>query len=83
VAQLHHPDAILMDLYMPVLDGLSAIERLRTDPQFANLPIIALTARSQSEDRELCLAAGANEYLAKPVTLQLLASTIQELVTSK
>jgi signal transduction histidine kinase/ActR/RegA family two-component response regulator len=83
VAQLHHPDAILMDLQMPVLDGLSAIERLRTDPQFANLPIIALTARSQTEDRELCLAAGANEYLAKPVTLQLLASTIQELVTSK
>jgi predicted ATPase/signal transduction histidine kinase/ActR/RegA family two-component response regulator len=83
VAQLHQPDAIVMDLQMPLLDGLSAIERLRTDPQFANLPIIALTTRSHTEDRELCLAAGANEYLAKPVTLQLIASTIQELVTSK
>uniref|UniRef100_UPI00286E0BED ATP-binding protein n=1 Tax=Chamaesiphon sp. VAR_48_metabat_403 TaxID=2964700 RepID=UPI00286E0BED len=82
MAQLHHPDAILMDIQMPILDGLSAIERLRTDPQFADLPIIALTARSKIEDRELCLAAGANEYLAKPVTLQLLASTIQELITA-
>jgi predicted ATPase/signal transduction histidine kinase/ActR/RegA family two-component response regulator len=80
--QLHHPNAILMDIKMPVLDGLGAIEQLRSDPEFAQLPIIALTALAMNGDRERCLAAGANEYLTKPVTLGLLAATIQKLVTS-
>jgi predicted ATPase/signal transduction histidine kinase len=79
LTRLHHPEAILMDVQMPVLDGLGAIEQLRCDPQFARLPIIALTALAMNGDRERCLAAGANEYLAKPVTLGLLAATIQEL----
>jgi predicted ATPase/signal transduction histidine kinase/CheY-like chemotaxis protein len=80
LTRLHHPSAILMDIQMPVLDGLGAIEQLRSDPQFAKLPIIALTALAMTGDRERCLAAGANEYLTKPVTLQLLAATIRELV---
>jgi CheY-like chemotaxis protein len=80
MTKLHRPDSILMDVQMPVLDGLVAIEQLRSDPQFAKLPIIALTALAMKGDRERCLAAGANEYLTKPVTLQLLAATIQELV---
>jgi predicted ATPase/signal transduction histidine kinase len=79
--RLHHPNAILMDIKMPVLDGLGAIEQLRGDPAFVKLPIIALTALAMNGDRERCLAAGANEYLTKPVTLGLLAATIQELVT--
>jgi predicted ATPase/signal transduction histidine kinase/ActR/RegA family two-component response regulator len=79
LTRLHHPAAILMDIQMPVLDGESAIEQLRSDPDFANLPIIALTALAMTGDRERCLAAGANEYLAKPVTLGLLAATIQQL----
>jgi signal transduction histidine kinase/ActR/RegA family two-component response regulator len=78
--RLHHPNAILMDIKMPVLDGLGAIEQLRSDPEYAQLPIIALTALAMNGDRERCLAAGANEYLTKPVTLGLLAATIQELV---
>ena len=80
LTKLHHPAAILMDIQMPVLDGLSAIEQLRRDPQFAKLPIIALTALAMNGDRERCLAAGANEYLTKPVPLRLLAATIQELI---
>jgi signal transduction histidine kinase/CheY-like chemotaxis protein len=79
-ARLHHPQAILMDIKMPILDGLESISQLRRDPQFANLPIIALTALKMTGDRELCLAAGANEYLTKPITLGLLADTIQELI---
>lgn len=57
--------------------GLTAIEQLRRDPQFAKLPIIALTALAMSGDRERCLMAGANEYLTKPITLSLLLTTIQ------
>ncbi len=80
MTKLHHPDAILMDIQMPVMSGLEAIERLRNDPQFAKLPIIALTALAMTGDRERCLATGANEYLAKPVTLGLLAGTIERLI---
>ncbi len=80
MTRLHHPDVILMDIQMPILDGLNTIAQLRSDPQFAKLPIIALTALAMTGDRERCLAAGANEYLAKPVTLKLLSDTIQDLV---
>ncbi|WP_309743004.1 ATP-binding protein, partial [Chamaesiphon sp. OTE_20_metabat_361] len=80
LAQLHHPEAILMDIHMPILDGLAAISQLRSDPYFERLPIIALTALTMSGDRERCLEAGANEYLAKPITLGILAATIQELI---
>ena len=80
LTKLHHPDAILMDVQMPVLNGLAAIQELRCDPQFAKLPIIALTALAMQGDRDRCLAAGATEYMTKPVTLRVLAATIQELI---
>ena len=81
LTKLHRPDAVLMDVQMPVLNGLAAIQELRCDPQFAKLPIIALTALAMQGDRERCLAAGATEYMSKPVTLRVLAATIQELIT--
>ncbi|WP_245894115.1 ATP-binding response regulator [Chamaesiphon polymorphus] len=79
-AKLHHPEAILMDIQMPVLDGLSAISQLRSDPEFAKLPIFALTATKMAGDRERCLAAGASKYLSKPIALQMLAATLKEVV---
>jgi CheY-like chemotaxis protein len=79
--KLHRPDAILMDVQMPVLNGLAAIQELRCEPEFAQLPIIALTALAMQGDRERCLAAGATEYMTKPVTLRVLAATIQESIT--
>lgn len=71
-----HPDLVLMDVHMPVLDGLSAIERLRADPRTAALPIIAVTALAMPEDRARCLAAGATAYLSKPINLRELGRLI-------
>lgn len=76
-----HPDIILMDIQMPEMDGIEAIQRIREDCQFNHVPIIALTALAMPSDRETCLAAGANEYLTKPVRLQHLIATIQQLLT--
>lgn len=72
------PDLILMDIQMPHVDGLDAIRQIRALPKtkVASLPIIALTALALPGDRERCLAAGANDYLSKPVSVQMLAETI-------
>ncbi|MBD2365056.1 GAF domain-containing protein [Anabaena minutissima FACHB-250] len=76
LAQEYKPDVILMDIQMPGIDGLEAIGLIRNVLELAQVPIIALTALAMPGDREKCLAAGANEYLAKPVHLKELQSTI-------
>jgi CheY-like chemotaxis protein len=63
-----------MDLMMPEMDGLSAIRAIRAVPALRQLPIIALTAKARREDREQCLAAGANDYMAKPIDVDKLVS---------
>ncbi len=80
LAKSDHPDLILMDVQMPVMDGLEATRQIRLDPIFANIPIIALTALAMEGDRDRCLAAGANEYISKPIKLKQLALLIQELL---
>jgi signal transduction histidine kinase/ActR/RegA family two-component response regulator len=77
-AKANLPDIILMDIQMPTMDGLEAIKQIRLDPSLINIPIIALTALVMEGDRERCLAAGANEYLSKPVKLRELNITIQK-----
>lgn len=77
------PDIILMDIQMPSLDGLEATRRLRANPSFAATPIIALTALAMPGDRERCLAAGANEYMSKPVKLKSLVKMIQGFLDAK
>jgi signal transduction histidine kinase/CheY-like chemotaxis protein/HAMP domain-containing protein len=65
-----HPppfDVVLMDLQMPEMDGYQATARLRSDPRFAALPILAMTAHATAEERERCLAAGMNDHIVKPI----------------
>jgi signal transduction histidine kinase/CheY-like chemotaxis protein len=82
LAKLHHPDLILMDIQMPVIDGIEAIKQIRLNPDLVDIPIIALTALAMTGDHEKCLEAGANDYIAKPVRLRNLSNTIQELLRS-
>ncbi|MBD2465901.1 PAS domain S-box protein [Oscillatoria sp. FACHB-1407] len=78
-----NPDLILMDIQMPQLDGLEAIRQIRQNPDLANVPIVAITALAMPEDRERCLAAGANEYISKPLRLRQLSHVIQSLLANR
>jgi len=80
IASQIKPDLILMDVQMPVMDGLEAMRRLRAQAEFRDTPIIALTAYAMDEDRERCLAAGATDYVSKPYKLRLLVQKIEGLL---
>lgn len=62
------------DIVMPEMNGLEATRELRKDPRFAKLPIIALTAKPMADDRDRCIEAGTNDYIAKPLDVDKLLS---------
>ena len=68
-AYAHKPDLILLDIDMPVLDGYAVVKRLRQDPEFAELPIIAITGLSSKEHRERAYDAGCSSFLRKPFNI--------------
>lgn len=70
-------DLVLMDIMMPEMDGYEAIGRIRQNPKYERLPIIALTAKAMKNDREKCIKAGASDYISKPVNLEQLFSLIK------
>ncbi|TMN15661.1 response regulator, partial [Pseudoxanthomonas sp. X-1] len=74
LAQDQEVDLVLMDIMMPEMDGLTAMRQIRTQRRHQNLPIIALTAKAMADDRERCLEAGANDYIAKPIDVDKLVS---------
>ena len=71
-------DLVLMDVQMPVLDGLEATRLIRKETRWNQLPIIAMTAHAMTGDKERCLEAGMNGYISKPVHPSLLLSTVDE-----
>ncbi|HEY2779776.1 MAG TPA: response regulator [Steroidobacteraceae bacterium] len=70
-------DLVLMDIMMPEMDGLTAMREIRKQSEWKNLPIIALTAKAMADDHEKSLAAGANDYIAKPLDVEKLLSLVR------
>ncbi|HUQ31883.1 MAG TPA: response regulator [Pyrinomonadaceae bacterium] len=77
------PDLILMDLSMPVMDGLAATRRLREVEEMCDVPIIAISANRREQSQAAALAAGCNEYLTKPVNFHQLNTLLGNMLSAK
>jgi CheY-like chemotaxis protein len=69
-------DLVLMDMQMPVMDGIAATKIIRSDPRFRRLPIVAMTANAMASDRQMCLEAGMSDHIAKPIDPELLFAAL-------
>jgi hypothetical protein len=76
-----HFDAVLMDVQMPVMDGLEATRLIRARIDATRLPIIAMTAHAMEQERQMCLDAGMNDHLTKPVDPKIIARTLGQWIT--
>jgi two-component system cell cycle response regulator DivK len=74
------PNLILLDMMMPVMDGMEVARRLRVNPETKEIPILATTALSRSDDLKACLLAGCNAYIVKPFGIRDLQRKIRELL---
>jgi len=80
LALAHKPDLILLDMQMPVMDGLEAARRLKADAETRGIKILAITSFAMKGDRERILAAGCDEYMAKPIDTRELPIVIRRLL---
>ena len=80
MAEREHPDLILMDLSLPVIDGWEATRRIKANAELRRIPIIALTAHAMSGDEEKARAVGCDDYLSKPIDEDLLFAKLQALL---
>ena len=76
-----NPDLILLDMGLPVLDGWAVARSLKADQALAGIPVIAITAHAMKGDRDRCLEAGCNAYLAKPIDVRELGKLVEEHLT--
>ena len=83
MAENEVPDLILMDINLPDIDGLEATARIKAKPQLAHIPVIALTANAMHGDRERFLQAGCDGYIAKPLSKNILLSTVESMLTQQ
>jgi len=81
MADYQLPDLVLLDIMLPNMDGFEAARLIRQNPKSHSISILAVTAKAFPKDREECLKNGCNDYLAKPFTLEELASKIEKLLT--
>ena len=80
LARAEQPDLILMDIQLPDMDGITAVERLRAEEGTAGIPVVALTAFAMSSDRERIMAAGFTGYLSKPINVREFPEQVREYV---
>jgi len=80
LAEREHPDLILMDLSLPVVDGWEATRRIKADNILRDIPIIALTAHAMTGDKERALECGCDDYLSKPLDEELLFHKLAQLL---
>jgi len=83
MAKIHKPDLILMDIQLPVMDGLSATRLIKRDTDIAHIPIIATTAYAMKGDQEKTIEAGCQGYITKPIDIQLLLRTVEKYLEEK
>jgi two-component system cell cycle response regulator DivK len=80
MAAKHHPDLIIMDISLPVMDGLEATRRIRANASTSDIPVLAVTAHARDNDRSNCLEAGCSRYLAKPVEPRRLVQEVERMI---
>ena len=81
IARKHKPDLILMDIQLPGMDGLTAARAIKSDPEMAHIPVVALTAHAMQGDKQMCIDAGCNGYMTKPIDTRSFLSQIADILS--
>jgi|SRR4051812_1443795 two-component system cell cycle response regulator DivK len=80
LAKQHRPQLVLMDIQLPTMDGITALRRLRADPETAMIPVVAVTASVTTSERDRVVAAGFNGYLSKPIDVATFGDAVESFV---